>query len=150
MAIYCVADACDGETRVVQTNGMYRRRKCLTCHKTFITEEGQCLDPPRGLWFIPVEERKNGRIVKLKSEQRYCLRGHAFTPENTSWSTGSSGKPQRGCKTCRRLRLKKKYRDDPVWREKEKTRKREEQRKRNGRRTVMANGTHGLPEAVDG
>lgn len=147
MAIYCVADACDGETRVVQTNGMYRRRKCLTCHKTFITEENQCLDPPKGLWFVPAEERKNGRTLKPRVRYDSCIRGHKFTPENTSWSTGPSGKPQRGCKTCRKLRLRAKYRNDPVWREKERTRKREEKRRK---RNEMADRTHGLPETANG
>lgn len=40
MTYFCDASGCDGETRVVQTAGIHRRRKCLVCDHVFITEEG--------------------------------------------------------------------------------------------------------------
>lgn len=40
MTYYCDTDGCDGDTKVMQTAGLHRRRKCLSCGHTFITEEG--------------------------------------------------------------------------------------------------------------
>lgn len=37
--MYCMFDGCDGETKVMETRGSIRRRKCLTCRRTFYTEE---------------------------------------------------------------------------------------------------------------
>lgn len=39
MTFYCIDDICDGPTKVMQTSGTYRRRKCLSCGKLFLTEE---------------------------------------------------------------------------------------------------------------
>lgn len=39
MTFYCAEDNCNGETRVMQTKGAYRRRKCRVCGKLSLTEE---------------------------------------------------------------------------------------------------------------
>jgi len=38
----------------------------------------------------------------MKLIWKLCKRGHELTPTNISWSRGTSGKPQRQCKTCHR------------------------------------------------
>lgn len=45
----------------------------------------------------------------VKVEQTQCKRGHPYDERNTMWSTGSSGKPQRTCRTCRNARVKLAY-----------------------------------------
>lgn len=37
--VYCFKESCDGVTKVMETRGSVRRRKCLTCGYRFLTEE---------------------------------------------------------------------------------------------------------------
>lgn len=53
-----------------------------------------------------------------RTRQTHCKQGHEFTPENTQWYDHPSGKPQRKCKLCRNAAIRKRYKDDPVFREK--------------------------------
>ena len=46
--------------------------------------------------------------MKLKG-LAYCRRNHEMTIENSSWSIGNSGKPQRKCKKCHNIIQKKIY-----------------------------------------
>jgi hypothetical protein len=39
------------------------------------------------------------------TDQRYCIRGHEFTAENTLYRIQSNGKPRRYCKVCRKGKL---------------------------------------------
>ena len=45
----------------------------------------------------------------VKAHITRCKRGHEYTPENTHWSTGNSGKPQRLCKTCKSDRARARH-----------------------------------------
>ena len=53
-------------------------------------------------------------------QKTHCLRGHEYIKENTRWSIGNSGKPQRSCKQCNSIRVKLKYKNDKAFREKKK------------------------------
>lgn len=60
MTFYCLGDTCDGETKVMQTSGVHRRRKCLSCGKLFLTEEIEYELPvgTRSPFTFAQEERK--------------------------------------------------------------------------------------------
>lgn len=45
--MYCIHEPCHGETNVIETRGSIRRRRCLTCRKTFLTEEVEYKSPAR-------------------------------------------------------------------------------------------------------
>jgi hypothetical protein len=40
----------------------------------------------------------------VASRQTHCKRGHELWGSNVEWSTGSSGKPQRSCRACHKMR----------------------------------------------
>ena len=46
----------------------------------------------------------------------HCLRGHEYTPQTSLWSIGNNGKPQRGCRTCRNMRVRLRYHTDEAFR----------------------------------
>ncbi len=46
----------------------------------------------------------------INARKTHCLRGHAFTPENTYWSrNGNREKKKRRCLTCARAQRKSRY-----------------------------------------
>lgn len=45
---------------------------------------------------------RHGTFRNAHTDKTHCIRGHAFTPENT-WASPASGK--RACLTCNKLRL---------------------------------------------
>lgn len=70
--MYCAKDSCDGKTTVVETRGSIRRRRCLTCRQTFLTEEVEYKLPknqksPFALKTI----EKNDRLYKSGWDQFY-------------------------------------------------------------------------------
>lgn len=63
MTYYCSTGNCDGQTKVMQTHGTYRRRKCLTCGTLFLTEEIEYAIPPgqKNPFTLANEDRKDER-----------------------------------------------------------------------------------------
>jgi hypothetical protein len=60
----------------------------------------------------------------VASRQTHCKRGHELWGSNVEWSTGSSGKPQRSCRACHKMRWRERYQNDTDFRESHKARKR--------------------------
>lgn len=44
------------------------------------------------------------RVGEFQRAKTHCVRGHAFTPENTITAHRPGRSPERGCRECRRMR----------------------------------------------
>lgn len=58
------------------------------------------------------ENVRRGDVAAINGSRTECIRGHAFTPENTYTYTNRSGGVGRGCRTCTTARNKARY--DPI------------------------------------
>lgn len=85
-----------------------------------------------------VDDLLEGLELAPVQRKTHCLRGHPYTKWNTLWSVGQKGTPQRSCRRCRMLRLRRKYRTDEAYRAKERERARRNKQKRAANLTLRA------------